>query len=1411
MFRRIKKTTALLLAVMMLISVTPFSALASIIQPQVDTSGGVSLQSIYDGVGTRSIGDPETAKREYSFFDGDKLLSGAARPQTVKNDEYLSEPVLPAKENYIFIGWYDASEGGEKFDFSIPVTDIVYKDETANLYARYTPAVNLVFMDKSGRIFKIKQGAAGTEIPLGDVVFPVDQDETITGWSETPAGDDVQEKLPDPYTLSNKDKVIYPIIEKGYWLSFESKGGTYIEPVFCEGGQKPAQPEAPTRLGYDFAGWFMQNDTPFSFTDGALLTDGTTIYAKWNPQSAAVSYTEVYWIENDKGTGYLFEASATKWAQTDTLISDIGVNTSTDVINSDYREHFEYDSDAQNKTEAEYKSVTVKGDGSTTVNVYFTRKTYTLFFYDKSSFWSPKLVATISAKYNQSIKDEFPIENYEGRAWESTNTALYPYALQTLDRMPGANVEFNLYSKNSKIKKNIYYYTEELNGEYSLYKTVETFFKFITYDEEYHPIQGFDRETPENAGFERTYSGGWRKNFENNEVSLYYLRASYPLTFSNGGEIVRTDTYKFEADLTNAYNFIPEKPAGIPSAYEFRGWYTSEDGVEGTNAGRYPMELSEEQFIYNDPNFKDVKFNIEDGYLAINPFVQKLTVTITENSGTDKYDGTEKTVEGYTVKIDNELYTEADFTFSGDAAVKGTNAGTYNMELKPEDFTNTSENFTNVEFVIVDGTLEITKREVTLTSASDEKVYDGTALTNDTVTVGGDGFVEGEGATYDVTGSQLDVGGSKNTFTYKLNEGMLADNYDITMVEGTLTVTALTDKITVKITENSGTYQYDGEEKTVEGYTVKIDNELYTESDFTFSGDAAVKGTNAGTYNMELKPEDFTNTSENFTNVEFVVVDGMLEITKREVTLTSASDEKVYDGTPLTNDTVTVSGDGFAEGEGATYDVTGSQLDVGRSNNTFTYTLNEGTLKENYDITMVEGTLTVTALTDKITVTITENSGTYKYDGEEKMVEGYTVKIDNELYKEADFTFSGDAVVKGTNAGTYNMELKPEDFTNTSENFTNVEFVVVDGMLEITKREVTLTSASDEKVYDGTPLTNDTVTVSGDGFAEGEGATYYVTGKRLNVGASDNAFTYTLNDGTLESNYKIMMVEGLLKVTEMLSSHYSLFWMSDTKIAEQGLRADAYKDMISWVRNNADEHEAFALVTTGNIVNYANNDAAWKLAESEIKTLPEELRYYPTAGQSDVDGDELNFVPYVGHCESVSSPRHEFKEGHIWYQSQAGHRLVLMGIDYKKPAQTPKEEKQQKQWLSAVNDAAKYYKNYSIVLLVNGFMDEDGNLTEFGQLLDQQVLSRNANIRLVLCGNAEGTARWAKDYGTHTVNGLMFNYQNDEENGLGFLRVLTFNDENRSIEVYTYSPTMNRESYDAEHPELDKFTLFNAY
>ena len=531
---------------------------------------------------------------------------------------------------------------------------------------------------------------------------------------------------------------------------------------------------------------------------------------------------------------------------------------------------------------------------------------------------------------------------------------------------------------------------------------------------------------------------------------------------------------------------------------------------------------------YKAENY-DIKY--EPGTLRITPIVDEVTITITEHSASLKYNGAEQSVTGYDTAIDNTLYKETDFTFSGDATAKGTDFGSYPMNLKAEDFTNKNKNFANVVFEIVDGKLEITKRDVELISGSDEKVYDGTPLTKNHILIAGDQFVPGEGADYDVTGSQTNAGSSDNEFTYRLNSSTKAINYNIKTTPGTLKVTPVTDNVIVTITEHSGSAKYDGTEKTVTGYDVAIDNELYTENDFTFSGNDVIKATDADIYNMELKPSDFNNISHNFASVTFKIVDGTLNISRRDVTLTSATDSKTYDGKPLTNDNVAVGGDGFAEGEGAVYNVTGSQTEAGFSNNTFSYELKDNTKPDNYNITSFEGILTVSSSEDEVVVTITGNKDTQKYDGTEKTVEGYTVSITSPLYKESDFTFDGTALVKGTNADTYMMGLSEENFTNTNKNFAKVTFHVIDGSLVIEKRNLVLTSASAQKVYNGTELTAKDVTVSGDGFVKGEGASYDVTGTQTTVGDSENTFTYKLNENTNADNYTIETKNGSLLVT----------------------------------------------------------------------------------------------------------------------------------------------------------------------------------------------------------------------------------------------------------------------------------------
>lgn len=248
-------------------------------------------------------------------------------------------------------------------------------------------------------------------------------------------------------------------------------------------------------------------------------------------------------------------------------------------------------------------------------------------------------------------------------------------------------------------------------------------------------------------------------------------------------------------------------------------------------------------------------------------------------------------------------------------------------------------------------TVTITKRNATLASADGDWIYDGQAHSNTAVTA--TGFVDGEGVATNGFATITDVGTAPNAFIYAFAEETLAGNYDVTCVTGTLTVAAAdmggwTDDAKWAVTLSGDGAKYDGTEKTCAVSAVAYDGFAITT--FTVSGNTA---TDVGSYTLTV-----TGTG-NFTGSHMFP----WSIAKREVTLTSGSDSKVYDGTALVKHEVTVGGDGFVAGEGATYDYIGLQTAVGSSANCFAYTLNDGTKAGNYTITAAAGTLTVTKAT----------------------------------------------------------------------------------------------------------------------------------------------------------------------------------------------------------------------------------------------------------------------------------------------------------------------------------------------------------------------------------------------------------------------------------------------------------------
>ena len=324
------------------------------------------------------------------------------------------------------------------------------------------------------------------------------------------------------------------------------------------------------------------------------------------------------------------------------------------------------------------------------------------------------------------------------------------------------------------------------------------------------------------------------------------------------------------------------------------------------------------------------------------------------NSPSDKvYDGKEHkwiptvTDKSKTLKLGKDYtveYSTSDFTNVGTVEVTITGKGNYTGTVKRS--------------------YKVTPKEYTVTTDSATKTYSGTALT-----AGGkvEGIVSGETVEFTTTGSQTEVGTSKNTYELVWKSAK-ATNYTLAKESiGKLTVKAKSiipddkdtpesDKTGITVNEPSDS-KYDGKEhKEVLTVTdTKTGKELVAGTDYsvTYSSDLV----NAGT--VKVTVAGLGNYSGSFTKT--------YKITKRSVTLTSATVSKVYDGSALTNTSITVSGDGFVEGEGASYEVTGTQTEVGNSANSFEYKLNENTLASNYNITKVVGTLTITAAPAPVT------------------------------------------------------------------------------------------------------------------------------------------------------------------------------------------------------------------------------------------------------------------------------------------------------------------------------------------------------------------------------------------------------------------------------------------------------------
>lgn len=339
--------------------------------------------------------------------------------------------------------------------------------------------------------------------------------------------------------------------------------------------------------------------------------------------------------------------------------------------------------------------------------------------------------------------------------------------------------------------------------------------------------------------------------------------------------------------------------------------------------------------------------------------------------------------------------------------------------------------------------------------------------------------------------------------------------------DGTMTLSIIENKgLTVSGTDYTG--KYDGAShgkaatakingEPVVGDDVKIEYKV-GDSEYTTDVPTVKNVSDSTTVQVRATKTGYTPAEATYN----------LNVTPRPVTITSGSATKMYNGDPLTKHEVTYVGDNFVDGEGVDITYTGSQTDVGTSNNTFTYTPKDGTLLKNYNIEPIYGTLKVTD-SNKLTVSATGYNGIYDgqtHNGKVTATEGATLSYstDGENWTATEPTIK--------DVGEIHVTVKAS--------MANYSDATADYTLKVTKRTVTLTSETASKPYDGDPLTRPVVTVTGDGFVDGE-ATAIATGSVTNVSDSPvtNTIVYTTTDKFVAGNYNITKAEGKLSITPL--------------------------------------------------------------------------------------------------------------------------------------------------------------------------------------------------------------------------------------------------------------------------------------
>ena len=217
-------------------------------------------------------------KYEKSVLTFESNGGSAVEAITKFNNVAIDEPVAPVKDGYFFEAWYTDEALTQEFDFAKGLNG------NTTVYAKYVKGVTITYAQTGDTTVEAVLVRPNTAFVAPDVI-PTSATQYFKGWFA-----DADCTIPfDFETGVAADTTVYAGWRNPVVVTFESNGGSAVENVSTDINVEITLPAAPTKAGYSFDGWFVDEACTTEFDPTTGITENTTVYAKW-----LVVYTVTY-------------------------------------------------------------------------------------------------------------------------------------------------------------------------------------------------------------------------------------------------------------------------------------------------------------------------------------------------------------------------------------------------------------------------------------------------------------------------------------------------------------------------------------------------------------------------------------------------------------------------------------------------------------------------------------------------------------------------------------------------------------------------------------------------------------------------------------------------------------------------------------------------------------------------------------------------------------------------------------------------------------------------------------------------------------------------------------------------------------------------------------------------------------